>query len=98
MAARHLAQTCLADRSLDPQQQLEIAWETITATLPDADESARMLGLVEDLKSLYGKDPDLARQLCDGIELPDAVTQAELAAWTMLISTIYNLDITRTRS
>jgi hypothetical protein len=31
------------------------------------------------------------------VELPSGVNASELAAWTILASTIYNLDITKTR-
>ncbi len=43
---------------------------------------------------MYRENPNLADQLCDGIVLPAGVSATELAAWTMLVSTIYNLDIT----
>ena len=53
------------------------------------------LKLVEDLETIYRDNPNLADQLCEGVQLPQGVSTSELAAWTMLVSTIYNLDITR---
>ena len=44
-----------------------------------------------------GGNSNLADELCKGVELHEHVSAAELAAWTMLVSTIYNLDITKTR-
>ena len=54
--------------------------------------------MVEDLETIYRDNSNLADQLCEGVQLHEGVSTAELAAWTMLVSTIYNLDITKTRS
>ena len=47
---------------------------------------------------MYRNDPELAERLCQGITPGDGVTCEELAAWTMLVSAIYNLDVTKMRS
>jgi hypothetical protein len=96
-AARHLAHKTLADRSLNPTDRLALLYETITSKLPDADEIETSLKLVEDLEAIYGDNADLTEQLCQGVQLQEGVSAVELAAWTMLVSTIYNLDITKTR-
>ena len=49
------------------------------------------------LEIIDGKAKLVADKLCDGAQLPEGVTTSELAAWTMLASTIYNLDVTKTR-
>lgn len=95
-AARHLAEKTIADRSASPENRLDTLYETITAKLPDADESAALLSMAKDLEAIYQGNATLANALCDGVQVPDGATTSELAAWTMLASTIYNLDITKT--
>ena len=41
--------------------------------------------------------PALADAACEGLEIGSADEKAELAALTVIINTIYNLDITKTR-
>jgi len=96
-AARHLAHQTISDRSLSPADRLSAVCETITSRLPDADETETFLKMVEDLGTIYRENSDLANQLCEGVQLHEGVSSADLAAWTMLVSTIYNLDITKTR-
>ncbi len=96
-AARHLAHETIADRSLSPADRLALLYETITSRLPDAGETGTSLKMIEDLVAMYRDNSDLADQLCEGVPLHKGVSASELAAWTMLVSTIYNLDITKTR-
>ena len=96
-AARHLAHKTIADRSQSPADRLAVLYETITSRLPDEVETETLLDLAEDLAVTYGENADLAGRLCEGVRLPDGVSAAELAAWTILAGTIYNLDITKTR-
>ncbi len=96
-AARHLAHGMLADRSLSEADRLAVLYETITSKLPDADETELFLKMLDELEAMYGDNSKLAEDLCKGVSLPKDVSKPELAAWTMLTSTIYNLDITKTR-
>jgi len=96
-AARHLAHETIADGSLSPAERVAVIYETITSKLPDAAATGRFLKMVADLEAIYGDNSNLADELCQGVELHEHVATAELAAWTMLVSTIYNLDITKTR-
>lgn len=97
-SSRHLAQEILADRSQNATERLAAIYETITSRLLDADDTASYLKMVEDLEAIYRNNSALAEKLCEGVTLREGETSAELAAWTMLVSTIYNLDITKTRS
>lgn len=96
-AARHLAARVLAGEAFAEEARIAAVYETITAQLPDAEESAELARLARDLEALYAAEPGLAEELCGGAALPDGSTHAELAAWTMLASTVYNLDVTKTR-
>ncbi|TWT75186.1 DUF1553 domain-containing protein [Allorhodopirellula solitaria] len=96
----------LAAKTLEQPEQdrLEFLWETVTAQLPDEQEKAVLQTLLDDLTVKYQTAPDLAADVCRDITLAtttesavDADSQAELAAWTMLASTLYNLDITKTK-
>ncbi len=95
-AARNLAQRVLALKT-KREQQIEVAYETVTSKLPDKAELAVLSKLVEDLQERYGENPALAEQICSGIALKSVEEKARLAAWTMLVNSVYNLDITKTR-
>ena len=77
---------------------LAAVYETITGQLPAAGESDEWLQLVADLTTIYQSNPELAEQLCDDVQLQSGIEAPELAAWTMLVSALFNLDITKTRS
>ena len=96
-AARHLAHRTIADRSLKPADRLTVVYETITSKLPDEEETEAFLKMVEDIEAIYTSNSALADQLCESVQLHEGVSTVELAAWTLLVSTIYNLDITKTR-
>ncbi|MCA8950783.1 MAG: DUF1553 domain-containing protein, partial [Planctomycetes bacterium] len=94
-AARHLAAATLRQEPSDAER-LDVLYETITSQLPDARERAILTATLDDLRTAYAHDPALAAALADDDDAVDAAP-AELAAWTMVASAIYNLDITRTR-
>jgi hypothetical protein len=101
-AARYCAWKTIADRSHPADNDraedcIQVIYESITSRLPDAGETKALLALVADLTRIYRENPALADQLCEGQQPPAGVTTAELAAWTMLVSSIYSLDITKTR-
>jgi hypothetical protein len=96
-AARHLAQATLTDNAVPPGERINLLYETITSRHLDPDEAETLRSLLADLQAIYGDDSALAEQLCAGAPLQDGLSAADLAAWTMLVSTIYNLDITKTR-
>lgn len=95
-AARHLAASTLASQS-DDQQRLSVIYETITAQLPNQEIEKSLLTLASDLEAMYTESPELATQMCAEMEMAEGVTETQLAAWTMVASAIYNLDITKTR-
>ena len=43
------------------------------------------------------REPELASDMCAGVAPPEGSSEAELAAWTALVSTLYNLDQVRHR-
>ena len=97
-AARHLALRALGtEGGGDDARRLDFVFETITSHLPDDQERALLLESLAQLRGDYAQRAALAESACAGVTLPDGVDAAELAAWTMLVSAVYNLDVTRTR-
>ncbi|MEK6247093.1 MAG: hypothetical protein N2C12_02870, partial [Planctomycetales bacterium] len=86
-----------ADRQAGQDKWLLAMYESITSQLPDGEESKTFLKMANDLEKIYADNPTLAIQMCQGITIPEGATPEKLAAWTMLASTIFNLDITKTR-
>ena len=96
-AARTLALKTLAKSEQDDEARLNMVYEIVTSSLPDERERGALLGAVADMQVLYQDNPELANEFCEGVEPPEGVGKPELAAWTMVISSLYNLDITKTR-
>jgi len=95
-AARHLASDILS-ATTDDQERLSMIYETITSHLPDPQIATDLLELAGDLHQMYQQSPELAAELCADITLPESITTNELAAWTLVASAVYNLDITKTK-
>lgn len=96
-SARNLAQIVLTPKSASLAQRIAFAFETVTSKLPDQKEQKMLSDLLKSLKSTYNSQPSLADQLCEGIQVQGAGRKAEIAAWTILVNALYNLDITKTR-
>jgi hypothetical protein len=95
-AARRLAANVLSKHG-GAAQRVDAIYETITSQLPQDGERQAFLKLVSDLQTLYDASPELAAELCGDQQLPEHVAPSQLAAWTLVTSTILNLDITKTR-
>ena len=94
-AAGHLARNVVAEaKSTD--DRVKVAYETITGDLPDQRE-LRVLGqLAKDLQEMYVGAPELAKEVCDGLGL-GSENDLELATWTVVMNTLYNLDVTKNK-
>jgi len=85
-AANRLAKRALEAPNLSSiPQRVDWLFETVTARLPRDAELQEMVSLVADTTAYYTDQPDLAAKLC-GTSDPDE------AAWTVLASTLLNLD------
>lgn len=93
-AARQLAQSTLAEPAED---RILFAYETVTAKLPDSKEVDVLQTLLNDLRDEYASSPKLVDDLCEGVSVDSPQDKVELAAWTVLCNTLYNLDITKTK-
>ncbi|MDA8697124.1 DUF1553 domain-containing protein [Rhodopirellula sp.] len=91
-AARSLAVKLTAENDTDP---LIVLYETVTGRLPDDSELASLQQALNDFEDYYSKNPELANQL---VEPEGDIGVSRLAAWTMLVNAVLNLDIAKTRS
>ena len=96
-AARSLAQKALEAVVEDGPKRLALIYETVTSKLPDDKEQKVLSDLVRNLQKNYLDQPALADAICQGVKVEDAEKKAQLAAWTVLVNALYNLDITKTR-
>ena len=89
----------LAIKSLEVEKEKRIAflYETITGRVPDESEMNQLVSATEYFESFYRSNPDLAIQLNQNVANVSHESH-EVAAWTMLVNTLFNLDITKTRS
>lgn len=95
-AARYLAAQTLAEVG-DDRQRLEVIYETITSQPLTPQIQQSLLTLASDLRAMYAQSPELAEELCAGAAPTQEIALEELAAWTMVASAVYNLDISKTR-
>jgi len=96
-AARSLAQKALQAETNDESRRLAFVYETVTSKLPDEKERQVLANLVRNLEKNYLEQPILADAICQGLNVGDLAKKARLAAWTVLVNALYNLDITKTR-
>ena len=103
VAAMKLAEGLLDHQELDDQQRIELAYETITSRRPDGGTVGRLNKALSQFRELYQDDVE-ARQKMMSIDAPAAdlvqptpQQQTELAAMTMLVHSLLNLDVTKTR-
>ncbi len=101
-AARHFAQQLLgtpgqSDAVQSDEERLCIAFESVTSHLPDAEEQADLLSGLEDFRSVYRDDLDSARAMTSDLNLVSDAQRVELAAFTMVVNSLFNLDAAKTR-
>ncbi len=97
-AARHLA-TRLCREADEDDTRLRHGFRRVTARWPSPREQQVLLQLLTDYRQEYEQDGQSARALISLGESPvDATIEpAELAAWTMVASTLLNMDETVTK-
>ncbi len=93
-AARALAGRAIREGGKTAEEQIVYLFRLATARRPDAKELAELSAALKDLRAEYAAKPaEAARLIAIGETKPDArIPPAELAAWTMLASTVLNLD------
>ncbi len=94
LAGRKLAVRALQEK---PDDRIGLVWEIVTGTIVDRSEAAVLETLLDELTTHYAANHELANKICEGAPQTSA-TAVQVAAWTGLVNTIYNLDVTRTRN
>ena len=81
------------------RQRIELAYETVTSQLPEPAELETLTQALGSFRELYRAEPDLATafgtQASTSSQGPP--DRAELASWTLIVHSLLNLDITKTR-
>ncbi|MHC4946917.1 MAG: DUF1553 domain-containing protein [Planctomycetota bacterium] len=95
-AARFLAQRTLreVDDGAGALARAAFAFRVVTSRRPTPREVALLVGLYREQHAAFGKDPELVRGLLgvgDGTH-PADLDRTELAAWTVVATTLLNLD------
>ncbi len=96
-AARHFAHQLLGPSDQSDEERLRIAFESVTSHLPDADEQVDLRNGLVGFRSIYRDDVEAARAMTSGMMLANDAQRIELAAFTMVINSLFNLDLAKTR-
>ena len=98
-AARHFASRTLREAEANDVARINFAFRWVTSRFPTSDELSLVQGLLRDFRGHYLAHPTDASQLLSvgDTELHPELDAVEHAAWTMLCSTLLNLDETVTK-
>ncbi len=96
-AARHCAQQLLRSPDQNDSKRLSIAFETVTSHLPSSDELENLLSGLESFRRIYREDVESARAMTTDLTSISETERIELAAWTMVVNALFNLDAAKTR-
>lgn len=99
-ASRKMAERMMTEISGGPDEKIAFAFRLATSRSPKENEIAVLRGIYQRQLSVYQKDPEAADKLLHVGESPinEKLDRADLAAWTMVASTIFNLDETLTKN
>ncbi|MEE2642489.1 MAG: DUF1553 domain-containing protein [Planctomycetota bacterium] len=95
-AAKQLAITVMRNLA-DDRKRIDHLYESLTAQLPDDNERMLLLKGLNDLKESYRSNATLRDEVTAGLQLGQLPGE-EVAAYTLLINSLFNLDITKTRN
>ena len=96
-AARSFAQQLLVPADQSDDDRLRIAFESITSQLPDAEEQMYLRSGLKGFRSVYREDMDAARAIVSDLTLANDAARIELAAFTMVVNSLFSLDAAKTR-
>ncbi len=99
-AARVLAQRMIAQGGSAAEERIAFAYQTVLARSPDAQDLESLKGQLTKHLARYEQSPDDATKLITQGQSkpPTELITPELAAYTLVASTILNLDETLTRN
>ena len=94
-AQGYVARQVVAKKSLNDAQKLSYVYEKLTSRDINKKQVDQLKTLLDQLRDHYLNNSTDTQELAQLLELKE--NQAELAAWTLLVNSIYNLDIMKTR-
>ena len=96
-AASNLAAIIISDKTTSDEEKIGSAYERVTCKIADKHEVDLLKKLLVNMRTKYQDEQELAAKIAKNANSPKATNKIELASWTMLINTLYNLDITKNR-
>jgi hypothetical protein len=93
----------LGASNLNEEQRIHQAYETITSQVPSDVTLSQLKNALLEFHNVYTTDPTSAQAMIARSKnaeiqaITDPEQQAEVAAWTMLVHSLLNLDATRNR-
>jgi hypothetical protein len=99
LAASYCARELLRSAEREDDERIRLAFEKVTSQLPGAAEMESLQDALHDFRKLYASDAASAAAITtDLLHVgADPAERIELAAWTMLVHSLLNLDVTKTR-
>ena len=95
-AARETAKLTL-DETQDVKNGLSLTYERITSQLPESGRLKLMEDTLKEFKKIYENDPELTKSLTRDMPGSDFKQDVELAAWTMMTHSLFNLELAKVR-
>jgi hypothetical protein len=96
-AARHFARQLLGPQDQSDEERLRVAYESVTAHRPHPEELADLRAGLASFRSVYRDDMDATRAMTADLTLASDAQRIELAAYTMIVNSLFNLDVAKTR-
>ena len=96
-AAQQLAAQLLGTQAATDHERLKSLYERVTTHLPDPTEIAALGESLVRLRAIYAADPAAAEEITSASEGLSAQERIEHAAYTVIVNSLFNLDITKTR-
>ena len=96
-AAGTAARKLVANKELSLPARLIFSYESVTSHLPDTADLTSLQNGLNGLRATYQQDVESAKAMTSDIKDATDQERIEIAAWTMLINSLFNLDATKTR-
>ncbi|MCH2202074.1 MAG: DUF1553 domain-containing protein [Fuerstiella sp.] len=96
-AAGNVAHQLVSREVMDDESRLMFAFESVTSHLPDAAELMSLKNGLIALRATYQDDVESAKVMTTGMKQASDEDRVEIAVWTMLMNSLFNLDAAKTR-
>ena len=96
-AARHFAVRLVDQPKMADTKRLKVAYETVTSHLPDKEELGILVKGLNRVRAAFRQQPTRAKAIAAGLKTTSDRQRIDIAAYTMIINSLFNLDVTKTR-